>query len=111
MVDAGGEALSIPSLFANSKVLGPNYDAAGFQYMGGNEIPIRDDRYSTHECGVRHVGVWAAFQLKKTSHKSVIVFGSSPGRTNQNESRRGLRIRLARHNVIRNFQHGAKRTN
>jgi len=67
MVDADGKALSIPSLFANSKVLGPNYDAAGFQYMGGNEIPIRDDRYPTMNVVSATSGLWAASQLKKAS--------------------------------------------
>lgn len=41
-------------------------------------------------------------------HKSVIVFGSNRCKSNQNQSRRSLRKRLTRHNIIRNFQHQSK---
>jgi hypothetical protein len=46
---------------------------------------------------------WDLVLSNAQCHKSVIVFGSNPGKTNQNESIRGFRKRLTRQNIIRNF--------
>ena len=46
--------------------------------------------------------------LPNWCHKSVMVFGSNRRRTDQNQSRRSLRKRLTRHNIIRNFQNRSK---
>src|SRR5215831_16568848 len=74
------------------------------------DVPSVVRRPSTQRIRFENKRYQSASQRAQTMqcHKSVMVFGSNRGQTNQNQSRHGLRKRLTRHNIIRSFQNGAK---